>query len=407
MLFLKVAGVASVDVKKLKDASLCTVEAVAYSPPKGLLLIKGISDAKVDKILEAATKLVPLGFTSASQLHAQRQEIIQVTSGSRELDKVLEGGIETGSIAELYGGFRSGKTQLCHTLYVTCQLPLDQGGGEGKEMCIVAENGHSSKSNLKVVWWFGDNQLVASRNWIRSIEQHASDNVNKILVENKADMDERTNTCTPKHVLRDDIQKESFFFVLFNIALEGLLRVLNYVLCCFAVIICILLVRDSGGYKSCQLLWFAVNTGLFRLLVAWCGARSAKMVEALYINKVSLILYSNLSIAWPHYNLNLRSIAINWQLVPINLAVFSTSNSRGTIVDSGTTLAYLTEETFDPFVDAVSIWAKVKKQKSSDTVTAAESTYDLWRKLFKQAESRDTSGDILVFLSMFSNASVS
>ena len=38
-----------------------------------------------------ASKLVPLGFTSASQLHAQRLEIIQITSGSRELDKVLEG----------------------------------------------------------------------------------------------------------------------------------------------------------------------------------------------------------------------------------------------------------------------------------------------------------------------------
>ncbi|XP_020702300.1 ras-related protein RABE1c isoform X2 [Dendrobium catenatum] len=29
------------------------------------------------------------------------------------------------------------------------------------------------------------------RNWIRNIEQHASDNVNKILVGNKADIDER------------------------------------------------------------------------------------------------------------------------------------------------------------------------------------------------------------------------
>lgn len=28
------------------------------------------------------------------------------------------------------------------------------------------------------------------RNWIRNIEQHASDNVNKVLVGNKADMDE-------------------------------------------------------------------------------------------------------------------------------------------------------------------------------------------------------------------------
>lgn len=32
------------------------------------------------------------------------------------------GGIETGSITELFGEFRTGKTQLCHTLAVTCQV---------------------------------------------------------------------------------------------------------------------------------------------------------------------------------------------------------------------------------------------------------------------------------------------
>ncbi|CAN1290897.1 DNA repair protein RAD51 homolog [Linum perenne] len=136
---LQESGIASIDVKKLKDAGLCTVESVAYSPRKELLHIKGISEAKVDKIIEAASKLVPLGFTSATELHAQRLEIIQITTGSRELDKVLEGGMETGSITEIYGEFRSGKTQLCHTLCVTCQLPLDQGGGEGKAMYIDAE----------------------------------------------------------------------------------------------------------------------------------------------------------------------------------------------------------------------------------------------------------------------------
>jgi len=41
------------DVKKLKDAGMCTVEAVAYAPRKELLQIKGISEAKVDKIVEA------------------------------------------------------------------------------------------------------------------------------------------------------------------------------------------------------------------------------------------------------------------------------------------------------------------------------------------------------------------
>ncbi|KAJ7541095.1 hypothetical protein O6H91_10G045700 [Diphasiastrum complanatum] len=136
---LQAFGISAADIKKLKDAGLCTVEAVAYSPKKELLKIRGISEAKVDKITEAATKIVPMGFTSAAQMHEQRQEIIQITSGSKDLDKILEGGIETGSITEIYGEFRTGKTQLCHTLCVTCQLPLDQGGGEGKALFIDAE----------------------------------------------------------------------------------------------------------------------------------------------------------------------------------------------------------------------------------------------------------------------------
>uniref|UniRef100_A0A8R7U881 Rad51-like C-terminal domain-containing protein n=1 Tax=Triticum urartu TaxID=4572 RepID=A0A8R7U881_TRIUA len=91
----KASGIATLDVKRLKDVGLYIVEYVAYTPRRDLLQIKGIGEAKVDKIIEAASKLVPLGFTSASQLHAQRLEIIQVTTGSRELDKILDGGIET------------------------------------------------------------------------------------------------------------------------------------------------------------------------------------------------------------------------------------------------------------------------------------------------------------------------
>ena len=32
------------------------------------------------------------------------------------------GGLETGSITEIFGEFRTGKTQLCHTMAVTCQV---------------------------------------------------------------------------------------------------------------------------------------------------------------------------------------------------------------------------------------------------------------------------------------------
>ncbi|KAK1308873.1 hypothetical protein QJS10_CPA09g00360 [Acorus calamus] len=184
---LQASGIASLDVKKLKDAGLCTVESVAYAPRKELLQVKGISDAKVDKIIEAgmsfkSSKLVPLGFTSASQLHAQRLEIIQITSGSQELDKILEGGIETGSITEIYGEFRSGKTQLCHTLCVTCQLPLDQGGGEGKALYIDAEGTFRPQRLLQIADRFGLNGADVLEN-VAYARAYNTDHQSRLLLE--------------------------------------------------------------------------------------------------------------------------------------------------------------------------------------------------------------------------------
>ncbi|XP_046658363.1 DNA repair protein RAD51 homolog A [Homalodisca vitripennis] len=132
-------GISAADVKKLEEAGYHTVEAVAFAPKKHLTTIKGISEAKADKILAEASKLVPMGFTTATEFHQKRSEIIQLTTGSKELDRLLGGGIETGSITEIFGEFRTGKTQICHTLAVTCQLPIDQSGGEGKSLYIDTE----------------------------------------------------------------------------------------------------------------------------------------------------------------------------------------------------------------------------------------------------------------------------
>lgn len=47
-------------MKKLEEAGFHTVEAVAYAPKKELINIKGISEAKADKIL-VSTASVPKG----------------------------------------------------------------------------------------------------------------------------------------------------------------------------------------------------------------------------------------------------------------------------------------------------------------------------------------------------------
>jgi DNA repair protein RAD51 len=106
---------------------------------KQLTEIKGVSEAKALKILAEAKKIVPMGFTTATEIAAMRQNMVSLSTGSANLDQLLQGGIETGSITELYGEFRTGKTQLCHTLCVTAQLPMDQGGGEGRALYIDTE----------------------------------------------------------------------------------------------------------------------------------------------------------------------------------------------------------------------------------------------------------------------------
>lgn len=132
-------GITTNDINKLKSGGFYTIESIAYTPKKNLLTVKGISEAKADKVSQEAAKLVPLGFTTASEFHSRRSELICITTGSKQLDTLLGGGVETGSITEVFGEFRTGKSQLCHTLAVTCQLPIDMGGGEGKCLYIDTE----------------------------------------------------------------------------------------------------------------------------------------------------------------------------------------------------------------------------------------------------------------------------
>lgn len=44
------------------------------------------------------------------------------------------------AITEVFGEFRTGKTQLCMTMCVTAQLPKNKGGGNGKVAYIDTES---------------------------------------------------------------------------------------------------------------------------------------------------------------------------------------------------------------------------------------------------------------------------
>ena len=57
-----------------------------------------------------------------------------------KLDSFLKGGIETQAMTEFAGEFGSGKSQLCYTLCVTANLPLNKGGLDGNVILIDTEN---------------------------------------------------------------------------------------------------------------------------------------------------------------------------------------------------------------------------------------------------------------------------
>ncbi|XP_035224824.1 meiotic recombination protein DMC1/LIM15 homolog isoform X3 [Stegodyphus dumicola] len=133
-------GINVADIKKLKTSGICTIKGLQMTTKKKLNAIKGLSEGKVDKIKEAATKIDSNVFMTALEASQRRKQVFRISTGSTELDKLLGGGIESMAITEVFGEFRTGKTQLSHTLCVTCQLPGANNYSGGKAMFIDTEN---------------------------------------------------------------------------------------------------------------------------------------------------------------------------------------------------------------------------------------------------------------------------
>ena len=91
-------------------------------------------------ITEARKHIISVPFMRADEYMRIRKTVEKLTTGSKKLDELLGGGVETQAITEVYGEFGSGKSQICHQLCVTVQLPKDKGGLDGGALYIDTEN---------------------------------------------------------------------------------------------------------------------------------------------------------------------------------------------------------------------------------------------------------------------------
>ena len=81
-----------------------------------------------------------MGYTEEVKLRFKKiKQAIRFSTGSTRLDSLVKSDLATGGIIELIGASNSGKTALCHTLAVTCQLPIERKGAGGRCLYIDTE----------------------------------------------------------------------------------------------------------------------------------------------------------------------------------------------------------------------------------------------------------------------------
>lgn len=132
-------GLSPTIIRKLKEAGYKTIESVAVANVNDLASILGVPINTVQKIVNKARDALGLRFKTALELKMESRNIGRITTGSRRLDELLGGGVETRTITEFYGEFGTGKTQICMQLSVNVQLPNEEGGLSGKALYIDTE----------------------------------------------------------------------------------------------------------------------------------------------------------------------------------------------------------------------------------------------------------------------------
>ncbi|HEX9612779.1 MAG TPA: DNA repair and recombination protein RadA, partial [Candidatus Bathyarchaeia archaeon] len=132
-------GVGPVTAGKLRDAGYDSIASLAIAPIRELMEKAGLENSVAQKISRAARATIQTDFVTAKQLYERRLNLQRLSFASTNLDKLLGNGLETQAITEFVGEFGAGKSQICMKLSVNVQLPVKDGGLEGKALFIDTE----------------------------------------------------------------------------------------------------------------------------------------------------------------------------------------------------------------------------------------------------------------------------
>lgn len=136
-----IPGVGPAISEKLREAGYKDLMAIAVASPKDLAETCELGEKKAMDIIEGAKLCADIGgFETGDTIMERREAISKLTTGSQAFDELLNGGLESQSIVELYGEFGSCKTQVCFQLAVNATLPEELGGLDSDVLMIDTEN---------------------------------------------------------------------------------------------------------------------------------------------------------------------------------------------------------------------------------------------------------------------------
>jgi DNA repair protein RadA len=183
-------GIGPATAQKLQELGYHTVESLAMATCRELEPV-GITEKKALSIIESARSSIGISFIRADELLHMRQNVLRLTTGSKPLDAMLNGGLETQTITEFYGEYGSGKSQICHQLCVNVQLPPENGGLGGAALYVDTENTFRTERIVQMSKHLGLDPELVVKNIIYA-EAYTSDH-QMFLLENADEVIKQNN----------------------------------------------------------------------------------------------------------------------------------------------------------------------------------------------------------------------
>lgn len=135
-----IPGVGEKIAEKLKEINYTDLMTIAVTSPTELAAIAEIGEGQATKIINSVREMLDIGFETADKVAERKRAALKISTGSKNLDAVLGGGVETQAMTESYGQFGSSKSQLAFQLAANVQLPAEKGGLGKNALFIDTEN---------------------------------------------------------------------------------------------------------------------------------------------------------------------------------------------------------------------------------------------------------------------------